>query len=403
MRLRLQKNPVILFISLLLVGISYSQSEWKCATNEQLAKFPKPQSYSKEIQPKRGSKYIIPVVIHVLHLNGSENISEAQINNALGHLNADFNRKNSDTSQVVAAYKGKIANMNMEFRLATIDPQGNPTTGIERFETIYTDSGIINTPDVKLNQWPHDKYLNIWVCRNVGGGAAAYSWYPSYAQDFPTYDGIVTEARYFGTIGVANANGRHVMTHEVGHYYNLKHPFDDPVAGTDCGNDEVEDTPITKSSGCDLGLSSCNPPIIENVQNFMTGSYCFVMFTEGQRMRVDSTLNSNVGGRRNQWQQSNLIATGVYHSEAGLSELNLNQLHSWPNPVAEELNFQLTGIAPQKAQVSIVNITGVELFREMRDVNAFESNAIPVTTLSSGSYFLRVVVNEGVFESVLVK
>ncbi len=84
--------------------------------------------------PERGSQtiYTIPVVIHVIHNNGTENISDDQILNGLSILNRDFAMLNTDISLVVTAFENITADIGIEFVLATKDPNGNCTRGINR-------------------------------------------------------------------------------------------------------------------------------------------------------------------------------------------------------------------------------------------------------------------------------
>jgi len=84
--------------------------------------------------------YIIPVVFHVLHNYGSENISKAQILDAVRIINEDFNKLNADTSQIIPEFQGIAANSHIEFRLAQIDPYGNCTDGIVRTVTSETNN-----------------------------------------------------------------------------------------------------------------------------------------------------------------------------------------------------------------------------------------------------------------------
>src|SRR5690606_20335294 len=82
--------------------------------------------------PESSSLYTIPVVVHVVHLNGAENISDEQIYDAIEVLNRDFNKENSDTSQVVSSFGGIIGNAQIEFKLASKDPNGDCHKGITR-------------------------------------------------------------------------------------------------------------------------------------------------------------------------------------------------------------------------------------------------------------------------------
>ena len=78
----------------------------------------------------------IPVVFHVFHTYGSERISEAQIRDAVRIMNADFQHKNSDSSQVSAFFQPRVGNTKFRFRLAKKDPQGRCTEGINY---VYSD------------------------------------------------------------------------------------------------------------------------------------------------------------------------------------------------------------------------------------------------------------------------
>jgi len=262
---------------------------------------------------QRNGSYIIPIVFHIIHRGGSENISDQQVLDAVRILNQDFNKKNADTSVVINEFKSTVADMQIEFRLATKDPNGNCTNGIEH---IYSSQTFVGNDFSKLNFWPRDKYMNIWVVAKMRDGAAGYAYYPGSVAPLitvPMIDGVIILQNYIGSIGTSNATNSRALTHELGHCLNLKHPWGDTNnPGVACGDDDVFDTPETRgSTTCNLNLAFCNPPIKENVQNFMDYSYCSKMFTEGQKQRVHATLNSPIADRDNLWQESNLIATGT--------------------------------------------------------------------------------------------
>ena len=256
--------------------------------------------------------YIIPIVFHVIHTNGTENITDAQILDQVAILNRDYRKLNADTSLIVAGFDTLAADIKIEFRLATIDPNGNCTNGIDRIYSHKTN----NASDAsKLNQWPREKYLNVWTVKTIGSaGVAGYAYYPS-AVDGPGYpvDGIIILHDYIGSIGTSNASHSRALTHEIGHWMNLQHPWgnnNDP--GVACGDDLVDDTPTTKGhTSCLLSDNACVPGIIENVQNYMDYSYCSVMFTLGQKARMRAALTNFVSGRSNLYINSNLIATGT--------------------------------------------------------------------------------------------
>jgi PKD repeat protein len=260
------------------------------------------------------ANYTIPVVFHILHTYGTENISDDQVKDAITILNRDFNKQNPDTANIVAAFQSIAANVGIEFKLAQLDPQGNCTNGIDR---IYTPLTNIGDDDAKLNLWPRNKYLNIWVVKNVSSGAAGYSMYPSTVQgnSGALVDGIMILSNYVGSIGTGSPSRSRSITHEVGHWLNLRHTWgntNSPGVASNCSaSDNVADTPTTIGwTSCNLNGSSCSSAL-DNVQNYMEYSYCSNMFTEGQKTRMLTALNSNTASRSNLWSAANLIATGV--------------------------------------------------------------------------------------------
>jgi len=254
---------------------------------------------------------IIPVVVHIIHNFGPENISDAQVRSAIDLLNRDFRKRSPDTVDIVPQFKSIAADVEVEFRLAQKDPNGNCTNGIVRVVSPLTynaDDGV-----KALSMWPRDKYLNIWVVASIAGGAAGYAYLPPTAT--PTNDGVVIRHDYFGEIGTSDLVHGRALVHEVGHWLNLLHtwgPTNTPGDPSNCNSDDgVADTPNTIGhTTCNLNSGTCGSPI-DNVQNFMEYSYCFRMFTQGQKTRMQAALNSTVAGRYYLWQQSNLIATGV--------------------------------------------------------------------------------------------
>jgi PKD repeat protein len=263
---------------------------------------------AKPTSPDSAPKYIIPVVFHIIHQYGVENISDEQVKDAIRTMNEDYRKRNADTVNTIAIFKPIAADCEIEFRLAQKDPNGNPTNGIERIASSYTNKGNDST---KLNPWPRSKYLNIWVAKYVRNGAAAYANYPGTATD---KDGILALYTYIGAIGTSNVLHSHTLAHEAAHWLNIQHVWGNTNAPeVSCGDDGVSDTPITKghSNVCPLNDQTCNAGKVENVQNFMEYSYCFTMFTNGQKTRMHNALNSTAGDRNNVWTTTNLIATGI--------------------------------------------------------------------------------------------
>lgn len=267
-------------------------------------------SNARNSQSSTQSTYVIPVVFHIIHDYGTENISDAQIYDEMRILNEDYNELNSDLSVVTAGFQGVIGNMSIEFRLANLDPNGNCTNGIDR---IYSTETYVGDDGSKLNYWPRNKYLNVWVVKTISSGAAGYAYLPGTAPSATT-DGIIILSTYIGSIGTGNASTSRALTHEIGHFLNLQHVWGNSNnPGVTCGNDGVSDTPITKGwTSCVLTNNDiCTNNVEENVQNFMEYSYCSRMFTDGQATRVSNALNNSAGQRNNLPTTSNLAATGV--------------------------------------------------------------------------------------------
>ncbi|MCC7333141.1 MAG: T9SS type A sorting domain-containing protein [Flavobacteriales bacterium] len=251
---------------------------------------------------KKTISYIIPVVWHVIHDNGPENISKDSIVNEIAKLNLDFQKLNSDVGNVHALFAGIVADCEIEFRLATIDPDGNCTEGITRTESKHTY--LMDDPYTVRPSWntPTRKYLNIWQGKVISFGAGGYAYYPGTVPD--EMEGIVLIAQQLGN----------TVTHEVGHWLNLAHTWGHSNSPQDPANcfqdDDVADTPNTiGKTGCSDTASSCGS--IDNVQNYMEYNFCDLMFTEGQKQRMHAALNSPDGFRDYIVSQTNLINTGT--------------------------------------------------------------------------------------------
>lgn len=269
---------------------------------------------SKDVnRVKNNQKFIVPVVVHIIHNYGSENISDAQVRDAIRIVNEDFNKENADTNIVLPVFQPIIGDANIEFRLANLDPQGNCTNGIDRIASPKTYQAGDGS---KLNPWPRERYLNIWVTNTIGSqGVAGYAYKPSGAAQGMMFlvDGILILHDYVGSIGTGSSFRSRALTHEIGHYLGLDHPWggtNDPDVA--CGDDGVDDTPITEgSTSCNLTLSECAPPIVENVQNFMDYSYCSRMYTAGQCNLMRITLENSIADRNLLSTPANLAFTGT--------------------------------------------------------------------------------------------
>ena len=274
---------------------------------------------------------IIPVVVHVIHDLGVENISDASIQGALDVLNANINGQGanflSKTPDVFAAVRGDA---KVEFRLAKIDPLGNPTTGINRVRSTLT-----NEPDpangVKaLSYWNSYQYFNIWTVKKFlpqddGNTLLGYAQFPNSGR--MSTDGVVLLSSQMVSGGT--------LTHEVGHWLGLRHTWGDAV----CGDDGVKDTPPARDPNFGVNLSD----FPYHVGNIGIGAGCLgdsmnwagemfvnymdyssdpdvTMFTIDQNAIMNTTLDgsydestgvSGIGFREYMWSTENVANTGT--------------------------------------------------------------------------------------------
>ena len=227
----------------------------------------------------------IPVVFHILYNTAAENISEAQVMSQLDILNEDFRRLNADQDNLWS----QAADTQIEFCLASQDPNGNPTDGILRVPTNQTSFGTNDamkfTSQGGSDAWPASDYMNFWVC-DLGSSLLGYAQFPGGPA---STDGIVCNYTATGNTGTASAPfdlGR-TATHEVGHYLNLRHIWGDGGCGA---SDFVDDTPDSDGPnyGCALGSVACGTT--DMVQNYMDYSddACMNLFTQGQSDRMNA-------------------------------------------------------------------------------------------------------------------
>lgn len=249
------------------------------------------QNYVKNIKPSDTGVVIIPVVVHIVYNTQIQNISNAVVQSQIDVLNEDFRRLNADTVNTPQPFKQLGGDSRIEFVLAKRDPIGNPSIGITRTPTSVVIFPANNT--VKYTAlgghdiWDRDKYLNIWVCNST-----FYGGYSQFPGGNPETDGCVIHYPIFGFYG--NFLRGHLATHEIGHWFNLRHIWGDAF----CGSDSVSDTPIQQTSNgypCpNFPKITCNNgPYGEMFMNYMDNSQdiCKNIFTIGQSNRMNAALN----------------------------------------------------------------------------------------------------------------
>jgi len=251
---------------------------------------------------------IIPVVVHVIHDGGTNNISDAQIQSQIDVLNEDF-RKITGTNG-----DGNGVDTEIQFCLAKKTPDGKCTNGIVRILSTLSNHQTYQRSMLKqLTYWDNTRYLNMYVVKSINGSSGILG-YSSFPGGPPDEDGIVVRHNYFGKIGTAAASIGRTTTHEIGHWFGLYHTFNGGCGVDTCADgDYVCDTPpaANPNFGCPT-INSCSidfPDVNDQIQNYLDYSddNCKDMFTMGQKTRMHAALNTI---RTLIWSDTNLVFTG---------------------------------------------------------------------------------------------
>ena len=234
----------------------------------------------------------VKVIVHVVYKDPSQNISDAQIKTQIAVLNRDFRATNTDKSKTPTPFKGLISDSRVNFKLDRI------TRTLTAKSSFSDDNGVKKASTGGIAAVDTKKYLNMWVCA-LGGGLLGYAQFPGGPV---ATDGVVIHYRAFGTNGTAQApyNKGRSATHEIGHYFNLRHIWGDTP---DCsGTDLVADTP--NAAGPNFGkppfptVTCNNGPNGDMFMNYMdyTDDDAMFMFTAQQVLRMRVALETSRAG-----------------------------------------------------------------------------------------------------------
>jgi hypothetical protein len=319
----------------------------------------------------------IPVVFHIVYTDDIHNIPDEQIYTQLKVINEDFSRKNADTLNTLAVFKEVAANTRIQFYLATSDG----VTGITRTSTThgpFHNDDLHRSAQGGKDAWNTKQYLNVWVA-NLAPGIFGYGNSPG-GPEFR--DGVAIHYQYFGRDenDPSPYNLGRTLTHEIGHWLGLQHPWGTGGCESDDG---LSDTPAQEgpSSGCDLTKVSCG--VLNMVQNFMDTSddACMNLFTKAQSHHMRNTLMVH----RPEAFGLNAVITDVP------SVIEKWSVFIYPNPVTSEpvafMDLQKDNFKPFHVTITDVYGKGVHEF----DVRKFEEKmAIGLHGLSNGIYIARI-------------
>lgn len=349
----------------------------------------------------------IPVVVHVVYLTPQENISDEQIYSQIVVLNEDYRRLNANAGTVPPPFAPFAADVEMTFCLAGTDPAGQPSTGITRRQTSWANIGDLLAPDGRPrihytelggeDAWDTEHYLNIWI-GTINSGVLGLGTFPGTAP--PEEDGVVIDPRYFGTTGLAAGSAPHHLgrtaTHEIGHYFNLKHIWgDDNNTCTD--DDGVVDTPVQRSAylGCPVfpQLSCGNSAMFMNFMDY-TDDACVSLFTLGQKNRMHTALTVA---------RSGLVGSVTCSSTSLDAPVVTSGFRLSPNPAHDMLWVDFEGFVQNSSLIIITDITGKVWIVQEPETGGTVRAAVDISVLPSGYYVVSVRCAEAVRSAALVK
>ncbi len=361
---------------------------------------------AERVNSPRTVQVTVPVVVHVLYQNATQNISDQQIQTQIDVLNTDYAHLNADSTLTPTVFQPLMADVQIRFCLASVDPTGSATSGIERRSITITNIGNTSIyyqyAQGGLAAWDHTKYLNFWVCDIDGGNTLGFAYLPGTtgASD----DGVVIDYNFFGTIGTVAAPydlGR-TVTHEVGHWFNLEHIWGDESA---CAADDfVNDTPQQKAEnyGCPTypqttqsgGRCSTSDPS-SMYMNFMdyTDDGCMVMFSIGQRDRMQAALNT---------QRPELFTATGCNASVGIQTTALKaNLLLFQNPSAGVFEFSLGALNNTSVEMNVTDITGrVVLTTQYHDG---KKCSFDISEQPTGIYMMNVKAGDAKLTKKLIK
>ncbi|CAL2082279.1 Protein of unknown function precursor containing a type A C-terminal secretion signal. Putative peptidase M43 family [Tenacibaculum sp. 190524A02b] len=281
----------------------------------------------KQFKGKVNTSYVIPVVFHVYGATQhGKTITINKIETALEKLNDDFQGLNPDFNSVDPLFDPIKGSLDIEFKLAKKDPNGNCTTGVVFYDEKggYGNIGSAIETQIAADAWDNYKYMNVYIQGYLhDDGKANYSgiaWYPNSSMSDKNIARVVYNGQYLH--GNTDDEFASSLTHEFGHWLNLIHTFQGGCNSVT--NDEVDDTPTENAStvasnGC-APSKNCKDEFI-NYENYMgyNGAEfkCYKMFTQGQVTRMITALKHPT--RKPLWAAQNLIDTGVNGGNGSLS------------------------------------------------------------------------------------
>ena len=287
-------------------------------TDAQFEAWLKKKTDERKTEHLQVKPYIVPLIFHIVYNGEAEgvgsNLSQFFIQQQILQLNKDYANQ-SNSPYAVAASTG------IQFVLAQKDPSGNvlPQPGIERINRSskgwtapgtkgWTRDYVVST--IKPQSiWNPGKYANVWLVPAMNNGGTGkllgFSTFPVTSTlagleadplESDLTAGVVIDYSTVGSIfrpqSCESGWGRgKTLSHELGHYFGLRHIWGDEK----CGNDYVDDTPVQEDANYGTPIhpkpNSCGTKD-EMFENYMDYSNDEVLntFTADQVDRMQTVM-----------------------------------------------------------------------------------------------------------------
>jgi hypothetical protein len=361
---------------------------------------------------KRTAQVItIPVVVHVIWNDSIQNVSDEQIQSQLDVLNQDFRFLNADTLNSTHPFRDRAVDAQIEFCLATRDPNGELTTGITRTQTSVVGWDPNDADNIKSSvnggkdNWDPTQYLNIYVVK-LDSLTLGFATFPEDIITSPNLDGVVIRYEVFGTKGTAgsgnfeNNTGGRTGTHEVGHWLNLRHIWGDD----ECGDDFVSDTEKAEAANYDCptfphkASNKCgtgnNGEMYMNYMDYVDDK-CMNMFTIGQSERMTAALTGPRSGLLTS--QGCQTPLSVEHNDIA------NDINVYPNPNNGMFTIHMSEVSPKDVSIKVQNVFG----NVVKEITSSSNSTIQLNfmnELQPGTYFIKIDVgnNSAVTKKIFI-
>ena len=359
--------------------------------------------------------YEVPVVFHIIYNTTQQNVSDAMVTSQINELNQAFRKLTADTSRIRSIFKPIAGDVKIQFKLATVDPQGNPTIGITRTSTTQTTfatsrGGAYNTNMKHSNlggkdAWDPTRYMNFWICNMeypnyfgiVYGFATPPTGAPNWGGTGVTKDvtdgesGVVIHYKVLGKNNplapVKYTEGKTAI-HEAGHYFGMRHIWGDGTTTTGCSVDDgIFDTPNAKQANASCtGQNSCidanndKPDQTENYMDYALDG-CAAMYTKEQAFMMQYVLTK----LRTQLSKPFIVSDTIADPKTIKEGYVI-----YPNPSVnnKDLTVEIGTKIRANYTICIIDLNGKTVLEKQVPTNS--SKTIPVSGIAQGLYTIII-------------